>query len=107
MDPEIVNLMKKKAARRKSRSRAVSYLDINQLELAFINRVLEDPRTRRQLPEFVDIGRSKRILLLQKKNLQTMLRDMDRERGKGMLEGELQAVLSGEKRLSISCFFFR
>ncbi|MBD3210418.1 hypothetical protein GF318_03480 [Candidatus Micrarchaeota archaeon] len=99
--------MARKTARERSSASATSYMDINQLELAFINRVLDNPREKREIPDFVEIGRSKRILQIQKRNLQSTLRGMDRERAKGRLESELRSVLSSKKRLPISCFLFR
>lgn len=98
--------MKSRTARRQDSELSVSYLDINQLELAYINRALDNPR-KTDIPHFVEIGKNKRILNLQRKNLMTLCRGMGKERSKGKLEGELSKVLSGEKRLSLNCFLFK
>lgn len=86
----------------KSRSEAgdISYLDINQVELAFINRALRSSG-RPKLPDSVNIGKSKRILLLQKRNLETLCRRLKKNCREGALEGELRKILGGEKAASI------
>ena len=96
---------KSKTSRRTSETTEVSYFDINQLELAYINRVLKNPKGR--VPSFVDISRKKRVLELQKRNLLELCRSSNRERRSSSLESELRKILSGEKRLSLRCFMFR
>ena len=92
-----------RVVKRKSREMEIdsriSFLDINQLELAFINKVL---RTRRKLrlPEFVEIGKNKRILLIQKQNLERLCRKIGRKVPEGELEEELDRILSGNKIFS-------
>jgi len=96
---------KSKTSRRTSESTEVSYFDINQLELAYINRVLRNPRGR--VPPSVRISRKRRILELQRRNLLELCRGSKRERRSSSLESELRKILSGEKRLSLRCFMFR
>jgi hypothetical protein len=79
----------------------VSYFDINQLELAFINRALRG--IRQNLPEFVEIGGSERILRIQKHNLERLCQRRGKEFKEASLEGELKKILSGAKIFS----FFR
>lgn len=96
---------KSKTSKRTIEAAEVSYFDMNQLELAYINRALKNPR--RKAPDFVDISSKKRILEIQKRNLIDMCRSTDRERRGSSLESELRKILSGEKRLSLRCFMFR
>jgi hypothetical protein len=84
----------------------VSYLDLNQLELAYINRAVEIGR-RPEVPPFVEIGNNKRVLLIQKRNLESFCRKRGKEYRKGQLESELKGVLGGKKGLSIGCFLFK
>jgi len=100
--------MSVKSARKRDASVGmdISYLDINQLELAYINRALDSPR-KTNVPHFVEIGKNKRILNIQRRNLISVCRGMGKERSKGKLEGELSKVLSGQKRLSLKCFLFK
>ncbi len=97
---------RRKKAGKRSSDVTTSYLDINQLELAFINRAINS-RRRLETPSWVEIGRSKRILRLQKKNLVRLCRKMKRECREGRLESELGRLLGGKRRLSIRCFMFR
>ncbi|MDD5172410.1 MAG: hypothetical protein PHF60_05235 [Candidatus ainarchaeum sp.] len=94
-----------KGSRKEEIGEDVSYLDINQLELAYINRAIDDPR--KEAPPFVEIGKNKRILLIQKRNLESFCRKKGKEYKKGPLETELRGVLGGRKGLSIGCFLFR
>ncbi|MBU0532155.1 hypothetical protein KKB44_01545 [Candidatus Micrarchaeota archaeon] len=98
--------MKISKKQKKSIDVTTSYFDINQLELAFINRALESSR-RLETPHFIEIGRSRRILRIQKRNLLSMCKGSNKETRKDRLESELRKVLCGERRLSISCFLFR
>jgi len=82
------------------RTEARSYLDINQLELAFINRALHG-RGKTRMPGFVSIGNSRRILLLQKRNLEILCRRLRKNWQETALESELQKLLGGEKVASI------
>ncbi len=80
-----------------------SYFDINQLELAVINTMLE-----RGVPiplsivSFTDLP--ERTLKLQKSNLEHLLRKLKREHRSHALQAELRKILSGEKVLPIRCF---
>jgi len=93
-------------ARKESVSEDVSYLDLNQIELAYINRVVEEGR-RTDIPRFVDIGRTKRILLIQKGNLEDLCRSSGKEYRKAPLENELKGILRGRRMLSMACFMFK
>jgi hypothetical protein len=79
---------------------AISYFDLNQLELAFINRVLRGEK-RDRIPDVVDIGNSDRVLRIQKRNLEAILFKGGKERREGQLEGELKRILSGGKIFSL------
>lgn len=81
----------------------VSYFDLNQLELALINRAL-DERLEHELPEYVSIGKNSRILGIQKRNLEKLCRKMKREHRGPKLEAELKKILSGAKVFSLICF---
>jgi hypothetical protein len=87
----------------KSDPGAVTHFDINQLELAFINRALEGSGGE-GMPRFVEIGRSERILRIQKRNLEALCRKNGRAHGAGALESELKGIVSGLKALSARCF---
>jgi hypothetical protein len=97
--------MRRKSAQGQSRSVSTSFFDLNQLELAYVNRALVNPR--RRIPDFISISRKRRILQLQKRNLMALCKGMGKEHRKGPLENELKRVLGGERRLSISCFLFK
>ena len=79
---------------------AISYFDLNQLELAFINRVLRGEK-RERIPDVVDIGKNERVLRIQKKNLEAILLKGGNEKREGQLEGELKRILSGSKIFSL------
>ena len=85
---------------------SVSYFDLNQLELAFVNRALDNPR-RANVPDFVDISRKRRILKIQKKNLMDECKKSGKENRKGPLESELKKILGGLRTLSLKCFLFK
>lgn len=95
-----------KTSRKERIGEDVSYLDLNQVELAYINRALEEGR-RTDVPHFVEIGRTKRILLIQKGNLEDLCRTTGKEYRKRSLESELGGILMGRKLLSIGCFMFK
>ena len=80
-----------------------THFDINQLELACINRALEGAGTG-GMPGFVEIGRSERILRIQKRNLEALCRSNGRPHGPSGLESELKKIVSGVKALSARCF---
>lgn len=82
---------------------AHTHFDINQLELSLINRALEGGDTT-GMPRFVEIGRSERILRIQKRNLEALCRKNGRPHGPSGLESELRGILSGIKALSARCF---
>jgi len=79
-----------------------TFLDLNQLELALINRALRGNAAR--LPDFVQIGRTKRILLIQRENLEMLCRKLGKEHRNAELEGHLMMLLSGRKLASVRCF---
>ncbi len=82
---------------------AHTHFDINQLELAMINRALEGGETG-GMPRFVEIGRSERILRIQKRNLEALCRKNGRAHGSSGLESELKGILGGLKALTARCF---
>jgi hypothetical protein len=77
----------------------VSYFDINQLELAFINRALSG--NSEAPPPAVEIGKSERILRIQKRNLESLCRKSGKEYRAPLLEGELRKIISGAKIFSL------
>jgi hypothetical protein len=81
---------------RESSDEAISFFDINQLELAIITRALGGLKGGK-VPDFVEIGKNERILRIQKRNLEALLRRKGKETGEGALEGELKKILSGAK----------
>ncbi|MFH1520018.1 MAG: hypothetical protein ABID61_00060 [Candidatus Micrarchaeota archaeon] len=85
------------------RTNVTSYFDINQLELAIINRALQN-QLKRDVPEYVSIGKNTRILTIQKRNLERLCRKMGRECRDRPLETELKKILSGSKVFSLICF---
>jgi hypothetical protein len=89
----------KERGHRVSQGLSISYFDINQLELAFINRLLRGEKT--EIPEVVDVSRNPRVLKIQKKNLEAILMRHGKEKREGQLEGELKRILSGAKIFSI------
>jgi hypothetical protein len=89
----------KEKGHRVSHGLSISYFDINQLELAFINRILRGEKT--DVPDLVEVGNSPRVLKIQKKNLEAILMRHGKEKREGQLEGELKRILSGAKIFSI------
>jgi hypothetical protein len=92
----------KRAAERREAERSdeiLSYFDINQLELAFINRALAGSRDAP--PPIVEISRSERILKIQKRNLEILCRGQGKEYRTSLLEGELKKIISGIKIFSL------
>ncbi|MBS3068639.1 hypothetical protein J4450_08085 [Candidatus Micrarchaeota archaeon] len=80
-----------------------SYFDINQLELAVINNLLErNMHAPLSIVSFT--GLPERTLQLQKTNLERLLRKLKREHREQALQAELKKILSGEKVLPIRCF---
>jgi hypothetical protein len=75
-------------------------MDINQLELALVNRALDGD----EVPPDADIGGNERVLKLQQKNLRDLCRELGREYKKEELELMLLAILDGGSVLSIGCF---
>lgn len=86
-----------------TRTNVTSYFDINQLELAIINRALQN-QLKSDPPEYVSIGKNARILTIQKRNLEKLCHKMKRECGEKPLETELKKILSGSKVFSLICF---
>ena len=82
-----------------------SYFDINQLELACINRVLEGKEYK--LKNQVNIGKTKRILGIQKKNLEHLLARTKKAHGKKDLDRELAMILAGRKSIPFACMMFQ
>lgn len=95
-----------KKSRKERIGEDVSFLDLNQLELAYINLAVEEGRMP-DLPRFVEIGNNRRVLLIQKRNLESLCRKTGKEYRKGPLENELNGILGGRKGLSIGCFLFK
>jgi len=75
-------------------------MDINQLELALVNRALDGD----EVPPGADIGKNERVLKLQQRNLRDLCRALERECRKEDLEAMLGAILGGGSALSIICF---
>jgi hypothetical protein len=96
---------RRKSGKRSGSDVELSYFDLNQLELAFINRALRNPRVK--TPPVVEIGKKKRILELQKKNLMRLCTKMRKERRAPQLEKELKRILGGKRLLSLRCLMFR
>ncbi len=96
---------RRKSGKKSGSDVELSYFDLNQLELAFINRALRNPRAK--TPPVVEIGKKKRILELQKKNLERLCRKMKKERRAPQLEKELRKILDGKRLLSLRCLMFR
>lgn len=82
---------------------AASYFDINQLELAVINSLLESS-SNIQLTVINFAGLPERTLHVQKTNLEKLLRRLNREHNPKSLKSELGKIISGEKSLPIRCF---
>jgi len=79
-----------------------TYLDLNQLELALINRALRGKAGR--LPDFIQIGKNKRILLLQRENLEQLCRKLGKVHRNAELENQLLLLLGGRKLASVRCY---
>lgn len=96
---------KTRAPRKKAEAPHVehSFLDLNQLELALINRALRG-RRHSPLPDFIEIGNSRRILAIQRHNLETLCRKLGREHRAEELEAHLSLLLSGTKPASLRCY---
>ncbi|MBI5046401.1 hypothetical protein HZC07_01580 [Candidatus Micrarchaeota archaeon] len=94
------------ALKEQSSDLLVSFFDINQLELAQINHLLDQIEKSKRVTDrrFTNLSRTKRILLIQKYNLEEMCKKLKKETRKGELQKELALILSGEKSLSLSCF---
>jgi hypothetical protein len=88
----------KAAARKKPPLR--TSMNINQLELAMVNRALDGG----EVPPDANIGNSERVLKLQQKNLRDLCRKLGNEYKKEELEAMLLAILGGGSVLSIGCF---
>lgn len=82
------------------RAPARTSMNINQLELALVNRALDGD----EVPPDADIGGNERVLRLQQKNLRDLCRGLGQEHRKGELESMLLAILNGGSVLSIGCF---
>jgi hypothetical protein len=95
-----------KVERRKKTTRGIelSFFDLNQLELALINRALQDQLEDDHLPDYVSIGKNSRILSIQKRNLERLCRRMKKEHRGNMLEAELKKIKAGSKVFSLFCF---
>ena len=82
----------------------VSFLDINQFELAVINHTLKNEKNRVSF-SFVSFDKLPATTLKkQKRNLENLLRKFNRKYDSKSLAGELGKILSGEKCLPIRCF---
>ncbi len=80
---------------------AIAEIDINQLELAVINRALRGEQSG--LERRANIGKNRRILHIQRANLIELLKMNKKKYDERILERELQAVLAGKKVLSFIC----
>lgn len=89
-----------KASKTQKRAPVRTDMDINQLELALVNRALDGE----EVPPDADIGNSERILKLQQKNLRDLCKELGRDYEKQELEERLLAILGGGSVLSIGCF---
>lgn len=92
-----------KAAAKATKARkgpARTSMNINQLELALVNRALDGE----EVPPDADIGGNERVLRLQQKNLRDLCRELGQECRKEELESMLLAILNGGSVLSIGCF---
>ncbi len=87
-------------APQKRRAPARTDMDINQLELALVNRALDGD----DVPPDADIGNSDRVRRIQQRNLRDLCGELGRENKKGELEAMLLAILNGGSVLSIGCF---
>lgn len=89
-----------KAPPKQKRAPVRTDMDINQLELAFVNRALDGD----EVPPDADIGNNDRVLKLQQRNLRDLCRELGRDHKKEELEAMLLAILDGASALSIVCF---
>ncbi len=89
-----------KASKTQKRAPVRTDMDINQLELALVNRALDGE----EVPPDADIGSNERVLKLQQRNLRDLCRELGREYKKEDLEAMLLAILDGGSVLSIGCF---
>lgn len=89
----------KKTARRPKDTSHADF-DINQFELALINRALKGEEMSYQDMD-KSIGHSPRILRIQKRNLSVLLKGMGRPRDEKTLESALRRILSGQSALRL------
>lgn len=89
-----------KAPPKQKRAPARTDMDINQLELALVNRALDGD----EVPPDADIGNSDRVRRIQQRNLRSLCTELGRENKKAELEAMLLAILNGGTVLSIGCF---
>jgi len=75
-------------------------LDINQFELALINRALNGERIP-EGPFEAQIGNSERILRIQKRNLSSLLRSLGKPNDPRSLEKSLRSLLNGKSTLRL------
>ena len=88
--------------KRKNSNRPKSPLDINQIELAFINRIIDGEIE--EIPQDLEISSIPRIQKIQKRNLENLCKKLKKEYDKNLLEKELVLLLNGEKSLPIGAF---
>ncbi len=89
-----------KTVKYRQNTKPKSPLDINQIELAFINRALSGD----EIPPEIEISPVPRIQRIQKKNLESMCKKLKKETDRDLLEKELVLLLNGEKSLPIMAF---
>ncbi len=77
---------------------AEAQIDINQFELAMINRALRGDTKARNL---ANIGKKKRILRIQRRNLISLCKDLGKPCDARSLEATLRKVFSGKSTLRL------
>lgn len=90
---------KSKNKRSKSPKSKKVQFTINQYELAVINRILKDPKSRDKHPN-ANVGKSSRILKIQKKNLEDLCKSLDLDCD----EDNLERILSSLENLDFISF---
>jgi len=100
VEESIMPAEKSSKAPARKRAPVRTSMDINQLELALVNRALDGD----EVPPDADIGGNERVLKIQQRNLRDLCRELNRESGKAELEAMLLAILDGGSVLSIGGF---
>lgn len=97
----MLKAIKEKLTKKKSKSPKSKkvQLTINQYELAVINRILKDPKSRAKHPT-ANVGKNVRILKIQKKNLEDLCNSL----GIDCDEDNLESILSSLENLDFISF---